>query len=144
MILTKDEFNSMGFRASTEIQGAYIEQAISEAEMYLLKGMLGSAVLIELASTDHDAVVMKGGVMGDMVTPGMLKAIGHLAYSCLLRHDIIATAFGSRSKTDEHSVAKDPWDAAKYNETIGRQYVREIATAKGWSFTAFGVTTQSI
>lgn len=139
-ILSNTDFLAMGFKIGTEIKTAFVTAAIEEAELAYVKRAIGDASYIALSS-DTSAVVAGGSYTdadgGVHYLAGLKKAIGNIAFACLLRADINATNFGSVEKTDEHSRSKDPWEVAKYHYNIGIQYLRELEGIKGIHVTTF-------
>lgn len=118
-----------------DITVARIDSAVMEAEMAVVKPAIGDANYIALY--DETGNWMNGGVVTDPAgnsryVAGFANAISYIAYAHLLRHNLVATVFGTVQKQDEHSSHPDPWEEAKYYFTEGWQMLRDCCAAKGW------------
>lgn len=142
-MLTVTQFRSYGFRLDQGIQDAVLLRCIQEAEEWFAVRYFKTDNYLALLSMPADSPVISGGIYTNgagekFVLAGYLKAVAHIAYGALLRDNINATTFGSVRKRDEHSDNVDPWDNAKYHDTIGRGWLHDIAVAMGWSVGSTG------
>lgn len=140
MIIDETKLKSYGLPIGGEIQNARLLSAIREAEMAIVKQMIGDDNYRMLSSLAATAPERQGG---DITIPGSTDvrtvagsdaAISYIAMACLLRHDIHATTFGSVKKNDQHSMNVETWDGCRYYYTVGELWIKELCDAKGWNF----------
>ena len=137
MILQPIDLLSMGLNIGSEIPQTKLAAAIEEGELSVVKPAIGDDAYIAalaLASTDP---LLIGGQATDqqgkqVFLAGLKKAVGYIAFACLIRHTMQSTNFGTVQKNDEHSTNTDPWEWARYNFGVGTRYLREVAAAAGW------------
>lgn len=137
MILQPIDLLNMGLNIGSEIPQAKLTAAIEEGELSVVKPAIGDDAYIAatgLASTDP---LLIGGQTTDqqgnqVFLAGLKKAMGYIAFACLIRHTMQSTNFGTVQKNDEHSTNTDPLEWARYNFGVGTRYLREVAAAAGW------------
>lgn len=118
-----------------DIKTERIDAAISEAEMTVVKTAIGDDNYIALH--DEGGNWMNGGVVTGEdgrfhYIGGFAAAISYIAFAHLLRHNLVATAFGTVQKQDEHSSHPDILEEAKYYYHTGWTMLRDCCAAKGW------------
>lgn len=137
MILTPNELVSMGLNIGSEIPQTKLQAAIEEGELSVVKPAIGDDAYIAAAGLGSTDPLLIGGQTtdqqgNDVFLAGLKKAIGYIAFACLIRHTMQSTNFGTVQKNDEHSTNTDPWEWARYNFGVGTRYLREVAAAAGW------------
>ena len=140
MIINDIKLKSYGLPIGSELQAARLTAAIREAEFGIVKKMIGDDNYRTLAAMQDVAPERAGGditIAGSSevkTIAGVDVAIAYIAFACLLRHDVVATTFGSVKKRDEYSTAAETWEAARYYYSYGELWVKELCEAKGWEF----------
>lgn len=137
MILTPNELVSMGLNIGSEIPQAKLQAAIEEGELSVIKPAIGDTAYIAALSLQQNDPLLIGGQATDpdggaVYVAGLKKAVGYIAFACLIRHTMQSTSFGTVQKNDDHSTNTDPWEWARYNFGVGTRYLREVAAAAGW------------
>lgn len=133
-----------GLRMDTNLPDAVFNNAIQEGALFHAKALLGEKHFNEALS--FEGALLNGGEVDDPkgethFIAGLKTTLVYFAYVSLLRHNIVATSFGSVQKTDEYSTNVNPMEQIKYFETIARQFLREIAECKGWRLQTGGYFT---
>lgn len=130
MIVTATELINSGVaNISSEIDEAKIENAISNAEMFVVKDRLGDALYLGFLNGTADDVLLDGGEYQGRYIVGLKRAIFNLAVAFLLRTDVAATIFGSVRKKDEYSenqTFETIDDYGRFYFTLGETYLKEL------------------
>lgn len=127
-----------GLPIGTEIPQARLQNAIDAAELYIVKRAVGDSAYIQMQSIAATDPKFIGGLVtvggSQMYIAGLKRALCHIAFAMLLQQNANATTFGVVKKSDEHSVAEDPFSIAKHNYSIGIDYLRDVCVAMGFKF----------
>lgn len=128
MILTSTDILNSGLPISDDISSNEIENAISVAELYWLKSLIGDEQYINLDEdpiSEQNYLLLNGGKYTSIkYLAGIKKALINYTFSYLLLNNIRATRYGSVYKTDEYSENVKP-----NNLQFNSRYYREIAEA---------------
>lgn len=136
MLLSTQDLRNYGLRIDEGVSDEHLSESIVQAEDYYLRQMIGNDAYMSLIGVSLSDPSMSGGIVDKadgtkLIIEGLARAIAHIAFSCLLRNNINATAFGSTQKKDEYSTQVDPWREAKRHYEMGRAWVREYCEWKG-------------
>lgn len=130
MIVTANELINSGVaNISSEIDTAKIENAINNAEHFIIKDRLGDTLFAGFLNGTADEVLLNGGEYQGRYIVGLKRAIFNLAVAFLLRTDVAATVFGSVKKKDEYSENQSfdsITDYARFYFTLGETYLNEL------------------
>lgn len=139
MIITINELLECGLQVSDELSNERLEMAIETAELFVVKPRLGDEMYIWITS-DPDSYydLLNGGVVEkdgkQFYIAGLKRAMCHLAYSFLLRDNLMVTTFSTVRKTDDYSenVGDDKILAVGMQHgEIGLQYLKEVTDYLG-------------
>jgi hypothetical protein len=127
MILSAAEFNTMGFRTSTE-DAEHIERAIKDTELFFLKTVVGDEAY-SLMLTAEEGTDYWTAVNGSATMAGAKEAVGHFAFAVLLLENLNATRTGTVKKRDDYSTPAyedDIYKLQRYHYTVGKRYLDEV------------------
>lgn len=128
MLITFEDVINSGLPISDDIAPNEIENAISVAELYWLKSLIGDEKYINLDEdpiSEQNYLLLNGGKYTSIkYLSGIKRALINYVFSYLLLNNIRATRYGSVYKTDEYSENANSNDL-QYNSS----YYREIAEA---------------
>lgn len=127
MILSADDFLTMGFRASSEDR-EMIERAIADTEMFFLKNVVGEDVYGAMLNAEQGSDYWYA-VNGTSMMAGCKVAVAHFAFATMLLDNLNWTRTGTVKKRDDHSTPADEdniYKLQRYHYTIGKQYLDEV------------------
>lgn len=143
MILTIQDMKGFGFRMSN-MEDEYIQRAIDEAELSLIKPSIGDEAFVALSEMDSTDFEIIGGISDGKVLAGYVRAAANITYAKMLFDDINVTDFGSVQKTDEYSRHTETFNFIKHYESVGFTYLRELCRYKGWKYVSQATLTNEM
>ena len=134
-ILTRQEFEDMGFPISNDIDTSRIQLAIDTIEGTCIKDALTNDNYLDLVNNpllDNNPILLKGGVIDGIYYLGLKKAIGYITFAWLMSSSYQVTRYGTvlkRSEFSDNKVSIDEDDlnvATRRYLEVGIRLLKEI------------------